>query len=92
MFRQKLIEVLEEAQLQARNTIGSMNNGFAEWYADYLIKNGIIKEGKWVKGYRYGVHHYICSECDEAVIANWTTVTDFNYCPNCGAKMDTSDC
>ena len=41
-MRERLIELLEEAKIQARATIGSLNNGFGEWYADYLLANGVI--------------------------------------------------
>ena len=41
-MRDRLIELLEEAKTQARATIGSLNNGFGEWYADYLLANGVI--------------------------------------------------
>ena len=40
--RDKLIEILEEAKIKASDTIGSMNNGFGAWYADYLLKHGVI--------------------------------------------------
>lgn len=41
-MRDRLIELLEEAKIQARATIGSLNHGFSEWYADYLLANGVI--------------------------------------------------
>ena len=40
--RDRLIELLEYARIEARETLGSMNNGFESWYADYLIANGVI--------------------------------------------------
>lgn len=40
--RDRLIELLEEAKIKAQDTIGSMNNGFGAWYADYLIEHGAI--------------------------------------------------
>ena len=40
--RDRLIELLEEAKIKAQDTIGSMNNGFGAWYADYLLDNGVI--------------------------------------------------
>ena len=40
--RDKLIELLEQAKEKAKGTLGSMNNGFGAWYADYLLANGVI--------------------------------------------------
>lgn len=40
--RDRLIELLEQAKIKAQDTIGSMNNGFGAWYADYLLDNGVI--------------------------------------------------
>lgn len=41
-MRERLIELLEQARDEAKRTIGSMNNGFGAWYADYLLKNGVV--------------------------------------------------
>lgn len=41
-MRDRLIELLEEAKTQALATTGSLNHGFGEWYADYLLANGVI--------------------------------------------------
>lgn len=51
-----------------------------------------VKHGRWtekdnpeydcVMGLTLHYHTYICSECAGE------TVRHFNYCPNCGAKMD----
>ena len=40
--RDRLIELLEQAKIKAQDTIGSMNNGFGAWYADYLLEHGVI--------------------------------------------------
>lgn len=40
--RDRLIELLEQAKTKAQDTIGSMNNGFGAWYADYLLEHGVI--------------------------------------------------
>ena len=37
-----MVELLEEAKTKAISTIGSLNNGFGEWYADYLLANGVV--------------------------------------------------
>lgn len=47
-----------------------------------------VKHGRWMKSYAdheaFGVRPFFryCSECHEA------TVHQYNYCPNCGTKMD----
>ena len=40
--RDRLIGLLEQAKIKAQDTIGSMNNGFGAWYADYLLEHGAI--------------------------------------------------
>ena len=45
--REKLVELIEEAKLLARGTLGSMNRGFGDWYADYLIAHGVTVS-EWV--------------------------------------------
>mgnify|MGYP003312450136 CR=1 FL=1 len=40
--RERLIELLEQAKIKALITIGSLNNGWGAWYADHLLKNGVI--------------------------------------------------
>ena len=42
-----------------------------------------VRHGYWIDG-KCG-HYKICSECKQ--IADF----DFDYCPNCGAKMDGKD-
>ena len=42
------------------------------------------KQGKWKKewyGDTYGCYEYVCSKC------GCGEDMDFDYCPNCGAKM-----
>lgn len=52
------------------------------YMADYLMKNGVAvqKHGQWLNG--MSGNYKICSECKQ--IADF----DFDYCPNCGARMD----
>lgn len=50
-----------------------------------------VRHGRWKKSYAdheaFGVRPFFryCSECHEA------TVYPYNYCPNCGAKMEVQD-
>ena len=45
-----------------------------------------IDEGFYAEG--HSEHAYRCSKCDEHYIGY---VGEFNYCPNCGAKMQESE-
>lgn len=46
--REKLIAIIEQAQRDAKDTIGSMNNGFAAWYADKLLAAGVAPVQGWI--------------------------------------------
>lgn len=47
------------------------------------------KTGRWKKPKAKDFDVYICSECKEAFIDIKTRDDSvWNYCPNCGAKMD----
>lgn len=42
-----------------------------------------VKRGKWIEKSTGGEPFYRCSECG---YVEWDTL--YNYCPNCGARMD----
>lgn len=44
-----------------------------------------VRHGKWIKRTDMRTA-YTCSCCDKLLFCD--TYIDFNYCPNCGAKMD----
>lgn len=46
-----------------------------------------VKHGKWIL--QYDNKYAKCSEC--GVIRNIESQLGWNYCPNCGAKMDGED-
>ena len=48
-----------------------------------------VRHGRWVEQekYTFGVM-YACSICDNLILDNGHS---WNYCPNCGAKMDKPD-
>lgn len=50
------------------------------------VKHGRWKEVEW----QFGDVYYDCSVCGESFCLIEGTPTDnlYNYCPNCGAKMD----
>lgn len=47
-----------------------------------------VKHGEWIKNVveKDGIHRptFICSECGKRRFV----LADYNFCPNCGAKMD----
>ena len=45
-----------------------------------------VRHGRWIEKqkYTFGVM-YDCSICDDRILDNGHS---WNYCPNCGAKMD----
>ena len=62
------------------------------WYAD-KIKSiqaadvASVVHGKWIdvrEKRLFGDHYFICSNCK----SRNDSMIPFNYCPNCGAKMD----
>lgn len=38
---ERLVALIDEANDKAKSTIGSMNDGFGKWYADYLLANKV---------------------------------------------------
>ena len=48
-----------------------------------------VRHGRWIEQekYTFGVM-YDCSICDNRILDNGHS---WNYCPNCGAKMDIQD-
>ena len=62
-------------------SLEALENGF------YAIKSAEpIKHGRWIKYNKgFGFSHK-CSFCDFTIAEQWVDL--YNYCPNCGAKMD----
>ena len=56
-------------------------------YEPFRIEAETVKHGRWEEGEKnrfWGTKgNYVCSNCKSAV-----GFVKFNYCPNCGAKMD----
>lgn len=55
-----------------------------------------VKHGKWIGKQLDNFRKYevICSNCDWIGIENYDSYDnpfEFNYCPNCGAKMNLED-
>ena len=60
-----------------------------EELADYLSEKVVlVKRGRWeANPHAYGFD--VCSACHDCNIwGEWADGKKWNYCPNCGAKMD----
>ena len=54
----------------------------------------LVRHGRWLyKAEIYDESTWECSECGEPYTLLYGTPSDnrYNYCPNCGARMDTND-
>lgn len=94
--REKLITIIEQAQREAKDTIGSMNNGFAAWYADKLLEADVVPvvHGEWINIPAYigadGKLHKAqeCSVCKAFFVSDPNKpYSNHPYCAECGAKM-----
>lgn len=96
----KLLESIKESRLPLPQT-GTFGDHFFKFVDDNIkdtleeaikdqpmVELAEVKHGKWTDAYISGVHHYRCTNCGEYIEAIWTANFDYNFCPNCGAKMD----
>lgn len=64
------------------------NPYIADWRFDEMIEElpaadvAPVRHGRWIDAREY-CGDYMCSNCEALYGTN-----KFNYCPNCGAKMD----
>lgn len=100
--RERLIELVKDArdtELHFCSSCFDSDECLATGYcdkslkveADYLISHGVTvqKQGRWEQSeFDLAMDRVVCSHCKKEwnVIDNCTET--FNYCPNCGAKMD----
>ena len=57
-----------------------------------------VRHGRWIVGEQMPMHDikgnlswgnwYTCNQCEFKTYAIERHITQYNYCPNCGAKMD----
>lgn len=82
--------ISRRAAIKAIDDLPNCYNGYSDTYDKAYIIEVLeelptidpVKHGKWIWEHHIGV--YICSECYEQIAQpGW-----YNYCPNCGAKMD----
>lgn len=62
----------------------------ARFYADCPLDDVVqVVHGRWKSGIKTITKEFCCSECSGLVILPVHAATCYyNYCPNCGAKMD----
>lgn len=88
--RERLIELLDDALAVYDVIVYALLH--TDEIADLLISDGVTvqRHGRWIDGaenFTCGNHNAECSACHCNV--SWSGCDeDFNYCPNCGAKMD----
>ena len=72
-----------------------MDNKDYESFAKFIeqqptIEAEFVKHGKWIEGaenFSNGNYNAECKECGTMI--KWEGCSgDFNFCPNCGARMD----
>lgn len=78
--REKLIAIIEEARREAVGTVGSMNNGFAVWYADKLLAAGVapVVRCKVCKYATTSHHRGLLCTCQSGM--GGTFVCEDDYC------------
>lgn len=47
-----------------------------------------VKHGKWLEVEPESDIDFYCSLCETEISTNWDYQGSFDYCPECGAKMD----
>lgn len=94
--RERIIEIIEQAQRDTNDTIGSMNGGSAAWYADKLIEAGVtlVVHSEWDYGDEplevdeNGDVQAFCKRCGSGDVHAKRNINKVPYCWKCGAKMD----
>lgn len=70
-----------------------MHGNVSEFH-ELILSGKVLPKGHWkVVSDGYGDNAYICecSECKDTVWIYKDADREWNYCPNCGAKMDEED-
>ena len=84
--------LLEDIQAAVENEgMGSMVAGALKRYVKRVTAADVapVRHGRWVEKekYTFGIM-YDCSLCEDRILDNGHP---WNYCPNCGARMDGGD-
>lgn len=85
MTRDEAIQVLANFYVSTKNPKAN-HLCEAVYIAIQALKSEPIKHGRWIE---IGHPWYECSECGErTAVVNLNGEVVWNYCPNCGARMD----
>ena len=86
-----------EEATQALNEIfdDSEFSRYEAWYGTAMkmaieaLKAEPVKHGEWENTKYINVRKCSCCQAEYGVFSNkyWNSIEDFNFCPNCGAKM-----
>ena len=94
-----MAEYIERKMLKSEMTEAMCGTGYQQWAIDVIdrLPTADVVEvihGKWEAGHYEGgifdgTNFEKCSVCQfERIFEDIRFKTTFNYCPNCGAKMD----
>ena len=83
---------IDAESLIAKHEDIGYEKGYRDGYAEALEDNaGPVKHGHWIEqehcDWVYS-KEYRCSECGKYRLMTNPFGREWNYCPNCGAKMD----
>ena len=91
----EMLGIAEQCQAPAINYYTGAKYGFAK---AAIIANGLPtiepKRGKWIRHVLKNANvpwGYDCSACGEWFVVGEDTVEKYDYCPNCGARMERSE-
>ena len=86
MTREEAVKVLETHK-RVRELLGDLSICNALDMAIFALREQPVVHGRWVLNKVYGDHE--CSVCGQGdIIAQYFKRLRMNYCPNCGARMD----
>lgn len=91
--REEAIKIAESCGTQNASHLGSVYSGsvIADYIAEYISMIPPadvvpVRHGRWIDKDKYTFGRmYDCSICGTRILDNGHS---WNYCPNCGAKMD----
>ena len=91
MTKEEAIEILSDIRAEY-NIFGEEEEATKYHCLSWAIKalkQEPVKTGKWIETKEWGGRNFCCSECRFCFIVDTYMLKPmWNYCPNCGAKME----